>query len=447
MREQLKAVMKAKTIGEALKLLPWSFVEAFAIIPILMFIFSVVVETFMYTSIYYPYVMLMEDMWISFYILGVVSIFLYVGKCVVEKLKFRDIIKQNMPMIFFTGMSIFMLISTMINGWTEYALIGHEMRKESVFVYLTYFFVFFLGASLVKNEKIKKNIIYLFVAISLIFGICVVFTLLFDTHTFTLEVKYFKFWIMAIYNNPNHYAYYLNVVIICSAALFVLEKNKILKWLCFLNFVLNIVILILNNTFGCYLACIGGLIFLLVVLYMIDKRIDKNTIFLLGIFIVISIIMSFFVPTVFSNLAELLFDIKSIVYDEEDASSAGTGRWRLWMQTVEYISERPIFGFGTEGIADAMADLGYEERTHNEYLQYTAFYGIPAALCYLAGIMAVFIHGLKNKAKLDKYAIISLAAAFAYCFSAFFGVSRTYTAPYLFIFLGLGFGICRNREK
>ena len=47
----------------------------------------------------------------------------------------------------------------------------------------------------------------------------------------------------------------------------------------------------------------------------------------------------------------------------------------------------------------------------------------------------------------SKYEIAALAAAFAYCFSAFFGSSRTYTAPYLFIFLGLGFGICNKQEE
>ena len=447
MREQLKAVMKAKTIGEALKLLPWSFVEAFAIIPILMFIFSVVVETFMYTSIYYPYVMLMEDMWISFYILGVVSIFLYASKCVVEKIRFRDIIKQNMPMIFFTGMSILMLISTMINGWTEYALIGHEMRKESVFVYLTYFFVFFLGASLVKNEKIKKNIIYLFVAISLIFGICVVFTLLFDTQTFTLEVKDYKFWIMAIYNNPNHYAYYLNVAVVCSGALFALEKDIKIKVFSLITFLINTVILFLNDTMGCYIASLGGLVFLLIVMFIIDKRINLPALFLILMFVAISLGINFYNDSVASSFSNMATDIHNIAENNDAPMDSTRVRWTLWKESVQCISERPFFGFGTDGIEDRLRDLTGEERSHNEYLQYTAFYGIPAALCYLAGIMAVFIHGLKNKAKLDKYAIISLAAAFAYCFSAFFGVSRTYTAPYLFIFLGLGFGICRNREK
>lgn len=447
MREQLKAVMKAKTVSEALKLLPWSFVEAFAALPAIMFIFSVIVDVIMMFVIAYPYLFLLDDMWISFYILGAAAVLLYLGKCIVEKVKFRDIVKQNTPMIFFMAMAIFILISTMINGWTEYAVNGHDIRRESVFVYLSYIIVFFFCSSLVKSEKIKKIIIYSFVAVSLIFGICVAATLILDTKTFILYISHSVEWIIGIYTNPNHYAYYLNVAVICSGALFALEKDIKIRIFSLITFLLNTVILFLNDTMGCYIASLGGLIFLLVVMFIIDKRINLPALFLILMFVAIALGINFYTDSVASSISNMATDIHNIAENNDAPMDSTRVRWTLWKESVQCISERPFFGFGTDGIEDRLRDLTGEERSHNEYLQYTAFYGIPAALCYLAGVMAVFIHGLKNKAKLDKYAIISLTAAFAYCFSAFFGVSRTYTAPYLFIFLGLGFGICRNREK
>ena len=445
MKEQLKAVMKAKTLREALELLPWSFIEVMAAIPIAMFIISVLIDTIMMIVIAYPYLFLLNDMWISFYILGGLSVLLYIGKCHVEKIKFRDVIKQNIPMTFFIGMAVLILISTMINGWTEYAIYGHPSRYESIFVYFSYFISFFFCSSIIKNEKIKKYLMYLFLAISLIYGICVGVSLIFDTYTFVMLRPETTF-INGIYSNPNHYAFYLTVSITCCSAFFALEKKKIIKWLCFVSFVVNLIILLKNDTFGCYLSTFGGLLFLLIVLAIINKRIDKNALFLIGVFIAVSFIFNLFEPTVIGNFLRFGADIGSVFQDKENAKYAGTGRWPLWKETIKSIIEKPFFGHGTEGIRERLLAVKPIDRTHNEYLQYTAFYGIPAGICYLAAIMSVFIHGLKNKKKLSKYEIAALAAAFAYCFSAFFGSSRTYTAPYLFIFLGLGFGICNKQQ-
>ena len=44
-----------------------------------------------------------------------------------------------------------------------------------------------------------------------------------------------------------------------------------------------------------------------------------------------------------------------------------------------------------------------------------------------------------NRKKLTNVQIVSLIASFAYLASSFFGVTMFYTAPYLFILLGLGY--------
>lgn len=446
MKAQLKAVMKSKTIREAFELLPWSFIEAFAAIPTAMFIFSALIDVIMMIVIAYPYLFLLGDMWVSFYILGIAAILLYIGKCYVEKIKFRDIIKQNLPTSFFVIMSVFILISTTVNGWNEYAIHGHPNRHESIFVYFTYYFVFFFLSSIIGNEKIKKFLIHSFIAIALISGICVAISLIRESYTFAIKRPGGEVWIIGIFNNPNHYGYYLTVAAMCSGALFAIEKKKIIKWLCFVSFVVNLIILLKNNTFGCYLSTFGGLLFLLIVLAIINKRIDKNTLFLIGVFIAVSFIFNLFEPTVIGNFLRFGSDIESVFQDKENAKYAGTGRWPLWKETIKSIIEKPFFGHGTEGIRERLLAVKPIERTHNEYLQYTVFYGIPAGICYLSAIMSVFIHGLKNKKNLDRYTTIALIAAFAYCVSAFFGSSRTYTAPYLFIFLGLGFGICNKQQ-
>lgn len=452
MREQLKAVMKAKTIGEALKLLPWSFVEAVAAIPAVMFIFSVIVDVVMMFVIAYPYLFLLDDMWISFYILGAVAVLLYVGKCIVEKVKFRDIVKQNTPMIFFMAMAILILISTTINGWTEYAINGHDIRRESVFVYLSYIIVFFFCSSLVKSEKVKKILIYSFAVIGLIFGICVAATIILDTKTFLCVRDQGEEWVVGIFTNPNHYGYYLTVVTMCSGAIFAIEKSIVLRIIGILSFILNMVILMLNDTFGCYVAVLCGLVFMLIVIFIKDKHLSMSSVLLFGLFVVITFIINNYTSSISNSLTNMenftdLSDVApGVMLNTDEPMNTAKSRLIIWIETIKCTLERPFVGYGTDGIEDRLAQYTGDERTHNEFLQYFGFYGIPAGLCYLSGIIGVFIHGLKNKSKLDRYTFIALIVAFAYCVSAFFGVSRTYTAPYLFIFLGLGFGICRNRE-
>ena len=85
-----------------------------------------------------------------------------------------------------------------------------------------------------------------------------------------------------------------------------------------------------------------------------------------------------------------------------------------------------------------LTETNISDRPHNEFLQYSAFFGIPATVFYVAGILAIYLKALKNKYKLDIYAKASLITAFAYLVSSLFGNTMYYTTPYLFILLGIG---------
>ena len=79
-----------------------------------------------------------------------------------------------------------------------------------------------------------------------------------------------------------------------------------------------------------------------------------------------------------------------------------------------------------------------DSRPHNEYLQYALFYGIPAALLYITGCFSVFLQDLRLEDRLDAMTFACLGAAFSYLVSAFFGNTIYCTAPFLFLFLGMG---------
>ena len=47
-------------------------------------------------------------------------------------------------------------------------------------------------------------------------------------------------------------------------------------------------------------------------------------------------------------------------------------------------SGKPLLGWGAEGITDILDITCDEYRTHNEFLQYAAFFGIPGGIAILS---------------------------------------------------------------
>lgn len=133
----------------------------------------------------------------------------------------------------------------------------------------------------------------------------------------------------------------------------------------------------------------------------------------------------------------------------------GHGRWELWQLTAGYISERPLFGYGCEGInemlyEDTAGGVNPVSNAHCEPLTYAAFYGIPAALLYTAGCISAMIKGLRAvkrdaaSGSMDACICIAAYAAAGYFISSLFGVEMFYTAPFFFILLGIA---CNGRYE
>jgi len=69
-------------------------------------------------------------------------------------------------------------------------------------------------------------------------------------------------------------------------------------------------------------------------------------------------------------------------------------------------------------------------------LSYAAFYGIPAALFYTAGVLGVIGSTAIDSSTNVPHKAACMAAA-GYFISSFTGVGMFYTLPFFFIFLGL----------
>ena len=245
--------------------------------------------------------------------------------------------------------------------------------------------------------------------------------------------------------------------IMLCAGLFLYSEKKYSRTLYFLSFTLQIYALLLNNTFGCYLA----VFFALPVLYIFFKK-NGNVIEYVHtapilIFATLSILNTFgLMPGANglwgSNFTEMASDIYDIAEWNENALSGGSGRVILWVEALKYIPKHPIFGVGPEGLTGEYTVICGNNHIHNEYLSYAVYFGLPALAAYLIGLGSLFLDRYKKIATLNPVTIIAAGAVVAYLASAFFGNAKYYTAPYFFILLGFvcasdNMGLASDRQK
>ena len=289
-----------------------------------------------------------------------------------------------------------------------------------------------------------------------------------------------------IFQQINHYGYYLNLICVCSFALFMLEKKRKLQILYLLSFTLFVHTSIVNDSFGSYLATMLTM-FLFLFIYFInyirykkfnlqsnkEKSSLVNNSFIVNIpfksfFIKFLIVLLIF--TILScftknkdgdiiaikNLESFGLDILSIVFNitgtevQDNLQSKlksmnmiGTARGILWKNGINFIKDKPILGYGVENLESKYLPLGIDQdRPHNLLIQLATTSGIPGMLLYSIAVGIIVFRGFKLLNSTDNEClIICLLCVIAYLISAMFGNSMFYTSPYFFIFLGGLFGL------
>jgi O-antigen ligase len=117
---------------------------------------------------------------------------------------------------------------------------------------------------------------------------------------------------------------------------------------------------------------------------------------------------------------------------------SGSGRWLLWKTTLEAIAEKPLLGYGPEGMAWVFEARGVSnDRPHNEILQYAASIGIPGLLCYLAALILLWRKFWQQRKQAGLVLLTAVCAVIAYFVSSLVGNTMFYTTPFFFMFLGL----------
>lgn len=347
-------------------------------------------------------------------------------------------VKSNPIYMLFILCMITMLISVLVDGPTGRTLFGDEPQHEGILSYYGYIAVLFFLASMITDRRIKKVICDATLISSLpvcafAYWRCYIQDSVMDVSGYDDHIP------TAFFGHFNCYGYYLAVNIMLAAALFVVVKKKGWKLFYLITFAINVWMLNLNNTFGAWLACFCGFIFMIIAESLMNGRLMLRSLFPMMAFLAITVLMSIFWHGMLGDFFRFFSDVKEVASDPSHADEAGTSRWVLWKETIKLIKRKPLSGYGIEGIGSTLMKKCGTTRAHSEILQYAATFGIPNAILYSAATVGVFIRAIRNRKSLGLITFACLTSAFTYYVSAMFGNSMYATAPFFFIFLGLGY--------
>lgn len=424
-------------------------------------------------------------------ILGIITVIVYIITLVIriktKRVSFKGRLKKEPWLFLLLLMLVWSIISAIVSPKEKTLTFGIVLYSEGVLKYLFYAAVLGFAFSIKSHER-KLFILkfFAFIAnVAMIIMVCQVWEA-----DFIAGIKFYNK--SAMFFNSNHLGYYINMAVLCTAGLFLYDINKSKVWsvVYILMFAFQFYALILNDTFGCYLAAAVTLIFITIVYFCSGTGKHISALAPLLIAVILSVLSgtntfkhtdgrnvwenlkSFagdlgMVATHSSDIADRIKDdganssgsnqssnSDNIISDNEsndvsdnissnsgteneteefDIGTVGTKRMRLWIDAVKDIIKRPVFGFGPE--------CWEGERPHNEVLQHALFLGIPGLLFYLAALILLLVRQLKNIKKIKPVTIIALGVAVGYFVSSLFGLTMFYTAPYYFMILGFAMSL------
>lgn len=352
-------------------------------------------------------------------------------------------LKKNPLFCIFSLVVIWMFISQFYNmnngldaGFTD---TPDWIRNESFDMQYSYFMVLLFAGSQIRLRKHKQFMLRCQLIISMMVVGCGFKIWLSDFLSFIYDDE-FEQGFMAFFTNLNYYGYYLSVCVPIAGAMFVHEKNKVWKVIALISFAANTVALSLNTTRGAWLACILSVLFIIIATIIIEKKLNIFSLLLIPVFALALYIPGHITGTFEDNFSSLSSDITKVVTNAEDAETAGTDRIKLWLAGLDVVWDNPVFGIGFEGVyVREYVGAPYMTRPHNEFIQHAMFYGLPMAIMYIIGCFGIFLRALRKKKSLDGATFSSLAGAFGYLVSSFFGLTVHSTAMFLFVFMGMGY--------
>lgn len=330
-------------------------------------------------------------------------------------------------------MLLWATVSAVCSPVRQVALLGTLYRNDGLYSYVVYAALYILARRLESNEHRRLIVRGYVLTISLI-SLMSVSQVIWGVPAQSMHIALYA----GSLANINHYAYLLCMAVAAAAGLVFIEKRFTHKLIALFLMGFNMWALLVNTTMGSFLAALLGAVFLTVVMLVRDKHLWREAAAVIVMLLSVNLTMELTTGCISDNFLASFTGIDISEGGIEIEDSAGSSRIGLWRQAVQYIGERPILGFGPEGLHERYYADGFNnDRPHNEYLQHAVFLGIPGAVCYLTALISLFTFNIRRTRKLELLQLGIGSVIFTYCASAFFGNTMYYSVIYYFMMLGL----------
>lgn len=371
------------------------------------------------------------------FIISIFTFLTFVLENITCKSKIKKFKSVKYIILFFLLFFVCTIISTILSNDITISFFGDSYRGNGLIQFLSYIGYALLGVSL--NKKNRIRILRILSYTSFIMALINIFG---NNNTFF--VNYYSN--SGIFFHFNHYAYYLVYTIITTIFLFFHDENKILKISNFIIYITLIYMLIINDTFGCYLAVLSTII--IIFIYCLKKKIITKFLFIIVPFIFLSLFVKVNNEClVIKNFKDIFYDIGIIkIQLEEDKAiedtvimNIGTNRGQLWYYGFKFIKEKPIFGYGLDNLGNKYLEYDIDiDMPHNLILGLGATIGIPGMLFYFSTVSLILIKGFKKYKTNDSFSNLFYFVVFGHLVSSMFGNTMYYVTPYYVIILGMG---------
>lgn len=389
---------------------------------------------------YINYNMALEAYYHMFVILGIPTLLFAIMSVLLCHVRVfnRDSIRRMPWFYLLLALLVWSVISTLQARDIQIALMGHYYGRDGLFSYFIYAGVF-LCASMIRDERYRRRLLRLYGGV--VCYLALIMIVQEATRSSFLDHSFPSFRAV-VFNQFNHFGYVLCMGVLALAGLWLYDREvgRVARALYLAGFMLLVYALMLNDTFGAYLATLAALPVIYLFYARSGRRAGAAELLPAILFVLMSVLNTLgLLPgtnALLANLTTFGFDLKNVVEGSEEAARAGTGRLTLWRDTIQRIGQRPIFGFGPEGFWGEYA-ITNNDSTHNEYLRIAGFLGIPALLMYLGALVTLARHHWKAIRRLSPMVLCVAGVTVVYLFSACFGNPLFNTVPYFWMFYGL----------
>lgn len=326
------------------------------------------------------------------------------------------------------------LVASLCSTHKIEAFLGNSYRLEGFITYISYLGFFYLGYLLKKNNILHKKI-YTLILVCVTISILTLLKPDMIYSLFNQDSRAYYFY-KGPFGHFNHFGYYLLIVNFCTIFMFFKSKKYTL-----LMFLLNSILLytlVINDTFGCYVAYFITLIGLFIYFLIKKKYIKKILLVIMSFLLISGVTYRDGYNIVGRNIFGLYKDTNILVNNNiEEVYTVGTNRGELWLYALKFIKEKP-WGYGFDNIKYEYNKNGIKQtKPHNLVLDMSLNSGILGMLAYFSLIGLLIIDAVKRRNSLDDYEMMSLIIVVSYLISSMFGNSTFYVSPYFYIFLGI----------